>query len=309
MTTIGRPAALLKDQLRIAFRREFPIPADTDRFLVEAVEATLQSTGNFVRAQLAYRMGIAYGMQQDAAEKLAISLEYFHTASLLFDDLPSMDDATQRRGVPCLHLLYGEGPAILTALGLINRAYGLLWGVGARGTPCEEQNALAYVEKYLGLGGLLSGQSHDLHYAQLPEEERSPQKAAMGKTVSLIRLSLVLPAIVGGANGRVLRLLDVLAVLWGLAYQGMDALRDVLHETDRAGKTPARYRALARPNRALTRGVGATMDRVRKLVATGEHVVDRLVRLDASLLCLDVPRQRLSSEVAGIGLELYGVAQ
>lgn len=130
--------------------------------------------------------------------QLAITLEYFHTASLLFDDLPSMDDATHRRGSMCVHHLYGEGPAILAALGLINRAYALLWKAVASSPRADQATALAYVEKNLGLGGLLNGQSFDLHYSELPPSARSPHKVAMGKTVALIRLSLVLPGIVGG---------------------------------------------------------------------------------------------------------------
>ena len=61
------------------------------------------------------------------AKDLAIALEYFHTASLLFDDLPCMDNASERRGVPCVHLAFGEAGAILAALALINRAYALSW--------------------------------------------------------------------------------------------------------------------------------------------------------------------------------------
>ena len=52
------------------------------------------------------------------AKDLAIALEYFHTASLVFDDLPCMDNALERRGVPCVHFAFGEAGAILTALAL-----------------------------------------------------------------------------------------------------------------------------------------------------------------------------------------------
>ncbi len=297
----------LQARLKSGFRTELPIPPNTESHLAAALAGTLERTGNFIRAQLAYGMATAYGVEDSSAMKLAIALEYFHTASLLFDDLPSMDDATHRRGAMCVHHLYGEGPAVLAALGLINRAYALLWKAIASCPRADEARALTYVEKHLGIGGLLNGQSLDLHYSELPDSERSPQRVAMGKTVSLIRLSLVLPAIVGGANSRVIRLLDRLAILWGLAYQALDDLKDVLHDPARAGKTTARDTALDRPNLALSFGRAAAMQRLEKLVLLGGQVVSRLQKAEPTLICLDVPRERLQLEVAGIAGELLGV--
>ena len=48
------------------------------------------------------------GLMQRAPNSLAIALEYFHTASLIFDDLPCMDNALERRGAPCVHIVFGE---------------------------------------------------------------------------------------------------------------------------------------------------------------------------------------------------------
>lgn len=306
MTDRTSEVGRLQDRLRIAFEREFHIPANTERHLAEALSETLQRSGNFIRAQIAYSVARAHGSPDESSLQLAIALEYFHTASLLFDDLPSMDDATHRRGAMCVHQLYGEGAGILSALGLINRAYALLWQAAAQSAPARQAAALRYVESHLGLGGLLNGQSHDLHYSELPLAERSPQKIAMGKTVSLIRLSLVLPAMLGAAPPRVIRLLDRLAIFWGLAYQALDDLKDVLHEDARAGKTTARDNLLDRPNLALTLGASATIERLQKLVRFSARCVSRLQNLAPSLSCLDIPHQRLELEVAGLAEELVG---
>jgi geranylgeranyl diphosphate synthase type II len=58
---------------------------------------------------------------------LGVAVESVHAASLVFDDLPSMDDGTLRRGQPTLHLRFGESTAILAAVALINRAF-QVWG-------------------------------------------------------------------------------------------------------------------------------------------------------------------------------------
>lgn len=297
---------LLRDRLRSAFESSLPIPAGTERHLAATLAETLTRTGNFIRAQLAYSLGRAYGADDPAAIQLAIAFEYFHTASLLFDDLPSMDDAEFRRSAVCIHRIYGEGSTILAALALINRAYALLWSTVSNAAPDRQVATLRYIERYLGLGGLLNGQSHDLQYADLPEQERSPQKVAMGKTVGLIRLSLVVPPMIFGASSRTVRMLHHLGAFWGLAYQAIDDLKDVLHEPERTGKSTARDSLLDRPNLVNALGPEAAVQRLEKLVDCGARLVDRLQAQDPAMRCLDAARQRLGVEAAAICGEMAG---
>ena len=55
----------------------------------------------------------------------ACSIELGHTASLIFDDKPSMDNADIRRGKESCHIKFGENIADLTGIYLINYAYQL----------------------------------------------------------------------------------------------------------------------------------------------------------------------------------------
>lgn len=74
-----------------------------------------------------------------------------------------MDDAKIRRGVRCTHVVYGESTAILAALGLINRAYGLIWKSSGGLDATVQTRAVEYLERQLGVAELLNGQSQDLH--------------------------------------------------------------------------------------------------------------------------------------------------
>jgi geranylgeranyl pyrophosphate synthase len=150
----------------------------------------------------------------------------------------------------------------------------------------------------LGIAGLLNGQSQDLHYARLSEEAREPQTIAMGKTVSLIRLALVLPAIVGQALPREIQLLDRLAIFWGLSYQTLDDLKDVLHSEENHGKTAARDAHLDRPNLALTIGIPESFERVERLMNLGTRVVTRLSRRRPRLAFLCEIRVQFNREIA-----------
>lgn len=291
---------VLQGQLRAAFAENLVVPMTTETHLAQALRDTLHRPGSFVRAELACNVGCAYEMGTEAAMALAIGVEYFHTASLLFDDLPSMDDATHRRGALCVHQVHGEGMAILTALALINRAYGLVWKAAGSAERERQKQGLAYLEKYLGVGGLLDGQSRDLNYRGGKGWEGGPQIVAVGKTVSLVRLSLVLPAILGTASARSVRLLDRLAVLWGLAYQAVDDLRDVLHGLQEAGKTTARDTLLDRPNLAVSVGCYETFEHVRRLLRLSDRIVGKLQHAEPQLRFLDEVGARFEREYADL---------
>ena len=62
----------------------------------------------------------------DLALPAACAIEMIHTYSLIHDDLPAMDNDTLRRGRPTLHVVYGDGIAILAGDGLQAEAFALL---------------------------------------------------------------------------------------------------------------------------------------------------------------------------------------
>ena len=88
-------------------------------FAAGAVQAFWQD------AQSRFRM---LGGDPDDALPLASAVEMVHASSLILDDLPSMDNATLRRGKPTLHAVVGELVAeelteAQRALGEMNNAW------------------------------------------------------------------------------------------------------------------------------------------------------------------------------------------
>ena len=256
-------------QVLIGFRRGLrPSPA-IETHLAGAVGDLLASPGTLVRAQLAYGVGRAFGLEVPAARAAAIAVEYLHTASLVFDDLPAMDDAHERRGRPCPHVLYGEGAAILAGLALVHRAHALVAEAAAE-LPAERgRRAWLRLEQNVGLAGILDGQAHDLHF-----RNGDPAAIAAGKTTPLLRLALLLPAALAGAMAETESALDRLAAAWGQAYQALDDFRDLLDSDRQSGKTGNRDARLGRPN--LVRALGperalAALD--RELAAAASELV------------------------------------
>lgn len=286
--------------LSSALSERMQISTDVEPMLGGAVRYLLNHSGSMIRPQIVYRLAGAYGIHDEAATDLAIALEYFHTASLVFDDLPCMDDASMRRGAPCVHIVFDESTAILAALALINRAYALVWRATASCPPEFRAPSLAYLERHLGTHGLLNGQSLDLNYSKLPRTLHSTERVAKGKTVSLISLTLVQPAIAGGATSRELQLLDRISSFWGLSYQIVDDLKDVLESPSTSGKTTARDKSLERPNMALAIGVGASVDRLQRLICAGDRSLEMLIRVRPSLEFLRSFRGTLEDELSRI---------
>ncbi len=280
-----------------SFRASLPLPASLDPHFEEALRHVLDHPGSLVRPRLVFEMATAYGLTNAAAQDLAIALEYFHTASLLFDDLPCMDDALERRGVPCAHLVFGQAGAILTALALINRAYALAWRAVAASPQPLQQRALEYLEQCLGVSGLLNGQSLDLHYSMLPHTAETTARVAQGKTVSLIRLTLALPAMLGGASTREVQQIERVALFWGLAYQIVDDLKDILQGTAQSGKTSARDQLLDRPNIVAVLGVKGAVRRLMQLIRLGDRVLHSLQAQRPDLEFLARLRADLESEL------------
>ena len=232
----------------------------------------LARPGSLVRSVTAYQVGLEMGMAEDAARALACGIEYLHTASLVFDDLPAMDDARMRRGAACVHITHGESIALLAALALVNRGYAMLWQGIHQAEPARRAEAGEWVDARLGIHGVIGGQAHDLSGWRDGQSAADVSEVAARKTGDLLRLTVVLPAMLGRASGREIKLLDRLAVLRGLAYQAADDIKDVISPESESGKTRGRDAHLGRPNLVAAEGFPRTLERFHRLRRTGDRV-------------------------------------
>ena len=244
--------------------------------LAAALSDILARPGSLVRAVTAYLVGIEMGLAEETARAVACGIEYLHTASLVFDDLPAMDDARMRRGAACPHVVHGEAVAMLAALAIINRGYGMIWQGIRKASPARRELAGEWVDARLGTHGVIGGQAFDLSGWRGEQSAADVSEVAARKTGDLLRLTLVLPAIIGRGTEREIQLLDHIGTLRGLAYQAADDLKDVLCPEDQSGKTGGRDAELGRPNLILAEGFQATLRRFKRLRQMGDRVQAKL---------------------------------
>ena len=87
---------------------------------------------------------------------------------------------------------------------------------------------------------------------------------------------------------------------WGLGYQMVDDLKDVLQTSSESGKTAARDLHLDRPNIALAIGVPAAVARLTHLIRLGDRMLSRLLLLRPALEFLSNLRADLESELSRV---------
>lgn len=257
-----------------ALRDNAPDAHRVETHLHQVLADLMETPGKMVRAKMVYVAARSHGLSLEASEQLACGVEYFHTASLLLDDLPCMDDAETRRGRPCAHRVHGEATAILAALALINRAHVLIGLVYASYEPVVRLQATLCLDDFLGVDGLVGGQARDLRYGESLSGCREVCRIAEAKTGALFKMAIILPVIAGHPSRGELHLLKSLALYWGQWFQAVDDLKDVLATEVEAGKSTRRDRMLRRPNLAVALGVAGARRRTERL----EHQIDRTLQ-------------------------------
>ena len=245
-----------KPQIENALREHLPLaPASIETQFNEATRYALFSGGKRLRPVLTLLGAELVGGKSDLVLPPAVAVEFIHTSSLIFDDLPCMDNANERRGKTSLHEKFGEGLAVLVAIGFLNASYGLVF-VNHNGMPERAMQAHAEIVECVGASGMVGGQSIDLALAKgagvIKHSDFESESIRNLKTSALMRLALRTGAILAGANYLELANLSRFAELLGDAYQLSDDLIDFkedgeLFETGKtfvinAGQDPARLK-------------------------------------------------------------------
>jgi geranylgeranyl pyrophosphate synthase len=198
------------------------------------------------------------GSRPDVASHLALpaacAIELIHTYSLIHDDLPAMDNDTLRRGRPTLHVVYGDGIAILAGDGLQAAAFAILAGEPDDAEWSERKLRVAeLVSRAAGPLGMVGGQAIDLQAAgQVPghsvvlDAERLRGMHAR-KTGAIISASAVSGAVMAGASQEHIEAIGRFADEIGLAFQIVDDILDVEGSAAELGKTAGKDAAATKP--------------------------------------------------------------
>ncbi|ORC62316.1 geranylgeranyl pyrophosphate synthase [Pseudomonas floridensis] len=218
---------LAKMRQQIERRLDELLPEDgNERDLVALAmrEGTL-APGKRVRPMLLMLAAEGLGHSGRHALDLGCAVEMIHAASLVLDDMPCMDDARLRRGRPTVHLKFGQDVAILAAIALLSRAFGVVAAIHEV-PPAIRTRIVEIMADTVGMQGLVRGQYQDLRDGQRSRDAEEIAQTNRLKTGVLFGAIMDMAWLISSADERVRTALQGFACELGQAFQLYDDLQD-----------------------------------------------------------------------------------
>jgi geranylgeranyl diphosphate synthase type II len=205
--------------------------------LRDACEYALTNGGKRFRPLIVHLIAEALGNDLNVSDS-ALSVEFFHTASLIVDDLPCMDNDDERRNKPSLHKVYGESVALLASYALITAAFEKIQknadAMREAGLPYSSYSdracviALEAASRCAGISGATGGQFYDLHPPHLNLE--TVKMVIHKKTITLFEVAFVFGWVFGGGDLTLMEEVKKTAYHLGMAFQIADDLVDLYQD-------------------------------------------------------------------------------
>lgn len=225
----------IRDSLNDYLKSYFNDKGNYNKIIYDSASYSLNIGGKRIRPIL---MILSYSMYKDNWKDIlpmAAAMEMIHTYSLIHDDLPAMDNDDLRRGMPTNHKKYGEAIAILAGDTLLNEAMSLMMSFSLRNGEGALKAAVEIAEA-AGPEGMIGGQVVDIVSEGKKVSKDVLNYMHLKKTGELIRASVVVGAILAGANEDDKNKLNEFGQKLGLVFQIKDDILDVEGNVKKLGK-------------------------------------------------------------------------
>ena len=181
-----------------------------------------------------YRM---FGGKGKEIEPFMAAIEMIHTSSLIHDDLPCMDNDELRRGKPTTWKVFGYDMAVLAGDALMIFAFETAAKALKLGAdPARVGRAIGLLAEKTGIYGMIGGQTVDVELTGKPVSEEQLDFIYRLKTGALLEASMMIGAILAGADEDEIRKTENIAADVGLAFQIRDDMLDVIGDAGEFGK-------------------------------------------------------------------------
>ncbi|WP_316015812.1 polyprenyl synthetase family protein [Roseobacter sp. HKCCA0434] len=176
--------------------------------------------GKRIRPLMVLAAAALYGYRGDNDVKLAATVEFIHTATLLHDDV--VDESEQRRGRPTANLLWDNQSSVLVGDYLFARSFQLM----------VEAESLRVLDILANAAAVIAeGEVLQLSVARdLTTVEDTYIKVVRGKTAALFAAASEVGGLVAGASDADVAALRRYGDALGIAFQIADDLLDLVGE-------------------------------------------------------------------------------
>lgn len=203
--------------------------------LGEAIRYSLFTGGKRFRPLLTFASCKALSKSFKEALHWAMAIECIHTYSLIHDDLPSMDNDDERRGLPTVHKKYDEATALLAGDALFTEAFSIL--AQAYSKNINLASLIQLLSTRSGFQGMVSGQANDLFFTQKDLSEDNLQKkflptedqvlfVHLQKTAALINAACTGPFLIFNQDQELIEKLNHFGLVLGILFQLKDDFLD-----------------------------------------------------------------------------------
>ena len=215
------------------------------------------------------------GEDLSLCDSSAKAVEFVHTYSLMHDDLPCMDDDSERRGRATTHVVYNDAMALLAGDSILTDSFALILKDEKLSYEQRVKLSLCLSEK-AGKDGMCLGQGLDLHWTGNDDFTKEDLDAIhLNKTGKLISAACKMGAICANASEEDVNKLEEFGLKLGLAFQVID---DVIDSYEGTGKSQGKdleqgkltYLRVMSPEDAKTRANDITKEALSLLESFGE---------------------------------------
>ena len=225
----------IRESLNDYLKNYFNDKGNYNKIIYDSASYSLNIGGKRIRPIL---MILSYSMYKKNWKDIlpvAAAMEMIHTYSLIHDDLPAMDNDDLRRGMPTNHKKYGEAIAILAGDTLLNEAMSLMMSFALKNGENALKAAIEIAEA-AGPEGMIGGQVVDIVSEGKKVSKDVLNYMHLKKTGELIRASVVVGAMLAGANEDDKNKLNEFGQKLGLVFQIKDDILDVEGNVNKLGK-------------------------------------------------------------------------
>lgn len=209
-----------------------------------AMNYSIHAGGKRLRPMLMQETYKMFGGIGKEVEPFMAAIEMIHTYSLVHDDLPAMDNDEYRRGQLSTHAKYGHAMGILAGDALLNyafetalKSFDMLSDDGIDTAKLTRiAGALKVLANKAGVYGMVGGQVVDVESENQPIGMETIKYIHENKTAAMIESSMMIGAILAGANDDEIKLIENIGSDIGLAFQIQDDILDVTSTEEVLGK-------------------------------------------------------------------------
>ena len=221
---------------------------------------------------------------------VACAIEMIHTASLVHDDLPSVDNSDERRGKPSCHVKYDTPTAILVGDALLTKAFEILTDLKSRKIALKSVQILT---RAVSTRGMIGGQAVDILSAKKKININTLRYIHIKKTGAMLQASMELACAANDAEENLTITLGNFALNLGLAYQIVDDILDEVGSFEILGKEPGEDFRNNKATYSSLIGLEKSKKTAEKLLRDSHNLIKNMKNNDVLIEFVNMIKERL----------------